>query len=284
MQVVDLHTDTLHKLAGISVQSGDPCVTAEALDNGNVKHICFAFFCGVNPEAEVQRLNVQRQMEVFKSLGNKIGSCTPHAAIEGLDFATPEVLTCLINDCSPVYATLTWNHTAGICGSCIEDFPLTNWGKGMVRLLEANGVRPDLSHAGQKAFFSVFDNAEAPIVTHSCASAITPHRRNLTDEQIRLMIRRNSLLGINFYSDFCGGTIQSLVRHVLHILDLGGEDILAIGSDFDGCSSLPEGLASPSDFPMLYQSLEKHNVPIYIIEKIFHKNACDKLGFNYQNK
>lgn len=281
MQVVDLHTDTLNKLANLSVQAGGACVNNTTLSRGDVSHVCLAFFCGVNPEAEVQRQNVEKQMSIFHALGGKMGDCTVHAALEGLDFATPDILTDIINSCSPVYATLTWNHTAGICGSCIEDFPLTGWGKGIVRLLEQNGVHPDLSHAGRKAFFSVFDNAQAPIVTHSCADAVTSHRRNLTDEQIRLMISRNSLLGINFYSDFCGGTMDSLVRHILHILDLGGENILAIGSDFDGCSSLPDGLSSPADFDNLYRTLLKNGLDQGIIEKIFYKNACEKLGFEY---
>jgi len=281
MQVVDLHVDTLNKLANLSRQTGDACVDPDTLARGHVTHLCTAFFCGNNPEAEVQRVNVEKQMGIFKSLNGKMGECTLHAAIEGLDFATPELLTDIVDRCSPVYATLTWNHTAGICGSCLEDFPLTNWGKTIVCLLEQNGVRPDLSHAGQKAFFSVFDFAEKPIVTHSCADRITAHRRNLTDEQIRLMISRDSLLGINFYTDFCGNTLDSLMRHVLHILDMGGEGILAIGSDFDGCSSLPEGMTSPADLPLLWETFVRYDIPLSIIERVFYKNACDKLGFAY---
>ena len=281
MQVVDLHVDTLNKLASLSRQTGDACVNRDTLAKGSISHLCTAFFCGNNPEAEVQRVNVEKQLSIFEGLNGKMGDCTLHAAIEGLDFATPELLADIIRRCSPVYATLTWNHTAGICGSCLEDFPLTNWGKTIVRILEQNGVHPDLSHAGRKAFFSVFDYAASPIVTHSCADAITGHRRNLTDEQIRLLISRDSLLGINFYSDFCGGTMESLVRHILHILDLGGENILAIGSDFDGCSSLPKNLTSPADMGNLYEALVKSGLDEGIIERIFYKNACDKLGFEY---
>lgn len=278
MQAVDLHTDVLNKLAGLSDQDNVPCVNAESLEDGNVSHACLAMFCGRSPEAELQKQAVQRQGEIFKRLGGAMGGCKLHAALEGLDYATPEILQQIIKEYKPVYATLTWNHTAGICGSCIEDFPLTKWGRLMVGILEQNGVAPDLSHAGRQAFFSVFDNAQAPIVTHACAHAVTPHRRNLTDEQIRLIIKRDTLFGITFYSDFCGGSMESLVRHVLHVLDMGGEGVLALGSDFDGCSSLPKGLEGPQGFPLLWQELNKRGVNDVILNKIFYQNAVDKLG------
>ncbi len=279
MQTIDLHTDVLNKLAGLSDNGQTPSVNAQSLKAGNVTHSCFALFCGRNPEAEVQKQSVLKQAEIFKQLGGKMGACALHSALEGLDYASPEFLQQIIADVSPVYATLTWNHTAGICGSCIEDFPLTKWGKLILRMLEQKNVRPDLSHAGQKAFFSVFDNAEQPIVTHACVCAVTPHRRNLTDEQIKLIIKRDTLFGMTFYSDFNGGTLESIVKHILHVLDMGGQDVLALGSDFDGCSRLPKGLEGPEGFPLLYNALLENGVSRQIADKIFYKNAVKKLGF-----
>ena len=272
-KVFDLHTDVLNKMAGLSRQPGKPCVNAASLEAGGVKAVCCACFIGDTTDRQTQLENVMRQYEVFANLNGYMGSCRIYPALEGLDYAGEE-LEQLLQSIHPVYATLTWNHTAGICGSCREDFPVTKWGKQVLRLLESHGVRPDLSHAGRQAFFSVFDNAEQPIVTHSCAYAVTPHIRNLTDEQIRLLISRGSVMGMNFYSDFCGGTAESLVRHILHVLELGGEDCLAFGSDFDGCARLPAGMEGPEGFPVLYDMLVKAGVGEKVLDKIFYGNAC----------
>ena len=81
-------------------------------------------------------------------------------------------------------------------------------------------------------------------------------------------------MGMNFYSDFCGGTAESLVRHILHVLELGGEDCLALGSDFDGCARLPAGMEGPEGFPVLYDMLVKAGVGEKVLDKIFYGNAC----------
>ena len=80
------------------------------------------------------------------------------------------------------------------------------------------------------------------------------------------------------YSDFNGGTVQSVVKHILHVLDMGGQNVLALGSDFDGCSRLPQGISGPEGFPVLYEALLNNGVSSQIADKIFYKNAALKLN------
>lgn len=276
--VFDLHTDVLNKLAGLSDQVEPPCVTAESLAAGGVTHLCAACFCGRSADIAQQLVGVKKQLALFGGFAASLqGATVAHLALEGLDYATEDVLTQLLQDYSFLYATLTWNHTAGICGSCLEDFPLTEHGMRVVRLLEGAEVRIDLSHAGEKAFFSCFDQVEAPIVTHAGVRSLTDHPRNLTDAQIRMLLHRDSLFGITFYTVFIGGGLDELVKQILYVLDMGGEDCLALGSDFDGCSSLPEGLQSPAGYPLLAQKLFTAGVSLPVVEKIFYKNAQNKL-------
>ena len=272
-EVFDLHTDVLNKLAGTSVQPGTPSVNAESLSRGGVTRACFACYCGRDTRTEAQLAAVEKQSAVLEQLRGHMGECRVYGAFEGLDYFYPEIPTELIKRVKPVYATLTWNHASPICGSCAVDYRLTPFGKRVLRFLEKNGIRADLSHAGREAFWSVLDNTPLPIVTHSCADAVTQHRRNLTDEQIRALIRRGSVIGLNFYSEFCGGTMESLVKHALHILDMGGEKCLALGSDFDGCSALPAGLEGPEGFPRLAQALLAAGAGENILRDIFSNNA-----------
>ena len=57
-----------------------------------------------------------------------------------------------------------------------------------------------------------------------------------------------------------------------HILDIGGEDVLAIGSDFDGCDINAE-LAGIDKIPDLARSLERRGMDKKLLNKIFFDNA-----------
>ncbi len=54
--------------------------------------------------------------------------------------------------------------------------------------------------------------------------------RNLPDELIKEMIKREGLLGVNFIDDFVGEV--SILDHIEHIIALGGEKCVALGADF----------------------------------------------------
>ena len=132
--------------------------------------------------------------------------------------------------------TLTWNAENEIGGGADTDIGLTSFGKQAVKELEKNQILLDLSHASERCFWDCAEIAEKPfLATHSNAKAICPHRRNLTDAQIKQVISQKGLIGLNFYPVFITGeqhcTIEQLMPHIEHILSLGGEQSLCLGSD-----------------------------------------------------
>ena len=76
------------------------------------------------------------------------------------------------------------------------------------------------------------------IASHSNVRALCNHPRNLKKEQIQELIRRKGLIGMNYYRNFVGGTedIEAIIKTYGAVLNLGGEDVLVLGGDFDGCS------------------------------------------------
>ena len=66
--------------------------------------------------------------------------------------------------------------------------------------------------------------------------------------------------------------MHDIARHIEHMLDLGGEDIIAMGSDFDGCD-LVCGIGGAESMPELYSILKSDGIAEDILEKIFWKNA-----------
>lgn len=149
-----------------------------------------------------------------------------------------------------VMMTLTWNGANELGSGHSTDGGLTAFGKAAVREMERQRILVDVSHLNDRGFFDLLDTAQVPFVaSHSNARAVCPHRRNLTDEQIREMVDRACLIGLNYYNAFLcpeerEATLEDLWRHVEHFLELGAQNCLALGSDFDG-ADLPTCLDSP---------------------------------------
>ena len=142
--------------------------------------------------------------------------------------------------------------------------------------LEKNRIVIDVSHLNTLGFWDLCEIAERPfLATHSNCFEICPHKRKLDDLQIREIIRRKGLIGINFYPIFINGesdaSFQEIRRHIRHILSLGGEDVIAVGSDFDG-AAMPSRLDGIGKIPGWQENLVKHFGP-ELADKIVFGNA-----------
>lgn len=172
--------------------------------------------------------------------------------------------------------TLTWNCENELASGCFSenDSGLTDFGRDAVREMIKFGIVPDVSHLSEKSFYDLCECTDASfIASHSDCCEVHSHPRNLKDEQIKIIIRRGGLIGLNFYNKFLGSgnAAQSVLRHAEHILNLGGESILAIGSDFDGCD-IDEELKGIDKMGALYEEFKKY-FSKSIADKIFYENA-----------
>ncbi|WP_160667654.1 membrane dipeptidase [Colidextribacter sp. OB.20] len=177
--------------------------------------------------------------------------------------------------------TLTWNGENEIGSGSGTDHGLSSFGREAVRALEEHSILVDVSHLNDRGFNDLLKTASRPFVaSHSNARAVCGHRRNLADEQIREMVRRGCLIGLNYCVDFLHtgdrpAGLDDLWRHVEHLLELGAERCLALGSDADG-ADFPPGLDSPERFAGLYPYLLDRGLSTELAEGILWKNA---LGF-----
>ena len=80
--------------------------------------------------------------------------------------------------------------------------------------------------------------------------------------------------GLNYYQHFVGEdpTIEGLVRHVEHFLELDGERSLCLGGDMDGCELLAGGMRGLEDVPLLWQALADRGYPQSLLEDLFWNN------------
>ena len=175
--------------------------------------------------------------------------------------------------------TLTWNAENCIGGGAdTKGKGLTDFGKKALKVIEDNNIIVDISHASDMLFYDVLSNTSKPIVaTHSNARSLCGHRRNLTDEQFIEIVKRKGLVGLNFCEFFLNNepsdaSALDVLRHAYHFLSLGGEDVLAIGTDFDG-ADVPRDLMGTKHIPYLYETFIKGGFNQQIVQKIMYDNA-----------
>ena len=156
-----------------------------------------------------------------------------------------------------------------------RDEGLTPYGRDVVRECERCGVVVDLAHVNRRGYFEALELATQPMmVTHTGVSGVHDMWRNLDDEQLRALANNRGCAGVVFARQYLGGSsIDALVDHVLHMIDVGGEDLPALGSDFDGFVVPPEGLEDVASLPNLTVALARRGVTPRVLEKILSANA-----------
>ena len=142
------------------------------------------------------------------------------------------------------------------------------------------GILVDLSHLNARGFWDVAEISSAPLVaTHSNAHALSASSRNLTDDQLRAIGESKGMVGLNFANGFLRADgkwmsengLDSMMRHLDHMISLAGEDHVGFGSDFDGCR-LPAQIGDASGLPILLAAMRIHGFGDALVSKIAHEN------------
>ena len=205
--------------------------------------------------------------------------------------------------------TLTWNfeNEIGFPNTVMRNLPddkhgLTKKGKQFVYEMQKMGMIVDVSHLSDAGFRDVCANTTKPFVaSHSNARVQAGHVRNMTDEMIRGLAERGGVMGLNFCPDFLfwefgelpedekeierltaehevtkaahkGLYLQDVVRHAKHIENVGGIEVLGLGSDFDGIPLNPS-LKGVQDMGQLWDALHKGGFSQDKIDQIFSGNV-----------
>lgn len=173
--------------------------------------------------------------------------------------------------------TLTWNGKNALGeGAVSGNGGLTPFGREIIGQMNRMGMIIDVSHLSERGFWDAAECSTAPIVaSHSNAASVCPHVRNLTDEQIKYLIKAKGFMGINLCADFIGkeeANLERIYAHIDRCLSLGGEDILGFGTDFDGTDRLPCEIAGVQDMHTLTEYLLKKGINNRVLSKITSGN------------
>jgi membrane dipeptidase len=146
-------------------------------------------------------------------------------------------------------AGLAYNQRYRAGEGCLEpeQFGLTAFGKRLVLSLNEAGITVDLSHVGQRTSLDAAVASYKPVIfSHSNVAALTPHPRNLSDDQIRAAAGTGGVIGIGPHSVLCEEekgvrpTMDHFLNHIEYVAELVGIDHVGIGTDMFGGQTLGE--------------------------------------------
>ncbi|HPX70651.1 MAG TPA: dipeptidase [Bacillota bacterium] len=179
--------------------------------------------------------------------------------------------------------SLTWNYENCVAFPCSAD-PVLHHCRGLkpfgfeaLEKMNSLGIIADTSHLSERGFWDVVEHCKKPFVSsHSCARALCSHQRNLTDQQLKALADKGGMVGINF----CGGfledgnfdnaSIETVVKHLVHMKNVVGAEAIGWGSDFDGIETKLEW-KDFSGMPLLVDALRPHFSEDEL-EKLCYKN------------
>lgn len=166
------------------------------------------------------------------------------------------------------------------------DAGLGRTGARLVERLNATRTFVDLAHISRRGFFeavALHDQTQPLIVTHTGVSGVHPSWRNLDDDQIKCIADTGGVVGVVFHGEylsgrFFGGPMAAVAAHVAHIVNVAGEDVAALGSDWDGFIIPPRGLRSCDRLPVLVQVLLDAGLSERCVRKVLGENFLRAFG------
>ena len=290
MFIADTHSDTLHALGVRHEQH--PMITPQRLREGGVTLQVFALYTGSQGNRGDYEAVVAAEMaqvpgrvaagmrQVTDPADAREGESCFMLSIEGGEVFEKDIASVAAWRKKGVrMAALLWNNENRLGYPAKSGIAkgLTDYGIAVVKEMQRLGMAVDTSHMNEAGFYDIFAKTNhAPMASHSCCRALCDHFRNLTDEQLRLLIREGGYVGVNFYPTFLSADgkadVKRVAEHIDHICQLGGEGIVGFGSDFDGIETTPEGLSHPGEIPNLLEELRRRGYSEEAIEGVAGKN------------
>ena len=218
------------------------------------------FYEKILDEREMKLISSRADIEALKE--NEMGAIL---TLEGCDCIGQDLLklkTLLRLGVTSV--GLTWNYANFVADGALEPrgAGVSNFGQEVIRLLNEEVIWCDVSHLSEAAFWDTIQLANYPIASHSNVYNLCPHPRNLRDDQIIALFKKDAVIGVTFVPQFLTkkpiALIKDILNHIDYLASLGGEHQIGLGSDFDGIEKTVDRLSSYREYHHLVNELGKY--------------------------
>jgi membrane dipeptidase len=171
-------------------------------------------------------------------------------------------------------------HGVSFTPGGLPETGLTDLGRELVDECNRLGIILDVSHINPAGFAGMLDQSTQPVLaTHSSVQEISPHVRNLSDDQIRALAQQGGTIGINFANAFLRSdmgpeddtSLDLIVSHFDHIVNLVGDEHVSFGTDFDG-TGIPSVVGDAAGLPVVLRALQSRGYSDAALERICNGN------------
>lgn len=308
--MIDLHSDTIYRLwedekGTNSLSSSSFMIDKPRLEKAGVRGQSFALFTPMYDDrtikkdlsawevvnelhdrflSEIESSGIPQMREVSDLSDGKLHAIltTEEGAILEGDISRLETLS----SWGVKIFGFTWNYENELAYPNSKDESVMNKPlkeKGLEALYECErlGIVVDVSHLNDGGFYDIAKHSTKPFVaSHSNSRAMSDQTRNLSDEMLKVLADKGGVAGLNLCPAFLRrnddtsrvSRISDMVRHIRHIYNVAGEDILAIGTDLDGIGGELE-IGSPDKLYLLHDALSSEGFSSRILDKFEFGNA-----------
>ncbi len=308
MRLIDMHCDTLWRITekGIGdLNENEYCVDLEKLKQAESIAQFFACFIQMEKEGGAEE-GYKKALEMvaygkqqMKTHSHKMGLARNMEDVRRLNeqgrlaaFLTMEeggILNRELERLEQLYQegismiTLMWNYENCIgfpnsTNACIMQSGLKTFGIEVVQRMNELGMYIDVSHMSDGCFWDTMKYSREPVIaSHSNARTLCPHPRNLTDEMIKALAEKGGIMGINLYPYFLNksgkSTLEDIANHVEHIYRIGGENVIAVGTDFDGYDDGVSEVLHIGQMESVYHAVKRRGFTERQMEKFWSENV-----------
>ena len=310
MRLIDMHCDTfwlMMRQQDVSLKKNDLCIDIEKMKTAGSMAQFFASFIHMDHFQEENAFGdaYQHALEMIEYGKVELAKCSNSIAIAHnyeeliinrdngkmsaiLTVEEGGIIDGKMENLEELYRqgirliTLTWNHEncIGYPNSCEAELMnrgLKTFGIEVVQRMNELGMIVDVSHLSDGGFWDVMKYSTKPVVaSHSNARALCNHPRNLTDNMIKALAEQGGVAGVNFYPYFLRengkATVSDIAEHLWHMYQVGGEDVVAFGTDFDGFDEGELDIAHMGEMKFVYDAVKKRGFTERQMEKVLSGN------------
>ena len=252
--MTDLHNDyptalPIEKLAEYVNSCGDNDITA----------VIWTSELGDNAESRIKTLT--DRLENIRGV--------KHVAIEDLGF---------LNECAVqefpferyIYCSLGWNYDNAYIGGALDGGTLTEAGRRLIERMNGR-CAVDLAHTNERSFYAVLEVSERVLCSHT---GFNGHLRSIDDGRIRAIIDKRGIIGLCAVTAFTDARSAGELAAVIdRFVSKYGIDYLALGTDFNGSTDLPNDFNRYECLPVLEGELARLGYSDADIDKILTTNV-----------
>ncbi len=270
----------------------------ELLSGGVTLACATVFTAKFDPEHETAKEVAEQQLAYYDALpGRSKNKVVWPADVMDVGMSQPGERVCLvglIEGCEPIarpeeleefyrrgirVVALTWNKRNKWAAGCADTGGLSGDGASLAGEIDRLNMVHDVSHLSRTSIDDLLATARGPVIaSHVACDAVFEHPRNLTDAHLTEVAKRGGVVGLVLYTGFLAesrATMDDILRHLMHMLEVCGPDAVGIGSDIDGGFSrdkLPTGIRTSADLPRIIEALSERGVPDQDLGKIAGSN------------